>query len=53
VIDAEERQRDVMEHTGVAKPAKRLPPAWALAVLEALWEVIKNELDAYLTRLRR
>jgi hypothetical protein len=28
-------------------------PAWLVALMFAIWEVIKNELDAYLERLRR
>jgi hypothetical protein len=28
-------------------------PAWLVALILAVWEVIKNELDAYIQRLRR
>jgi hypothetical protein len=37
----------------VSDVVKKAKPAWLVALLLAIWEVIKNELDAYLERLQR
>lgn len=43
--------------TGEARPigelADRKLPAWAVALIEALWEVIKGEVSGWIERLRR
>ena len=37
----------------VTETVTKQTPAWLVALIFAVWEVIKNELDAYIERLRR
>jgi len=37
----------------VADQMMKRPPGWLQAILEALWEVIKIEIDTWFGRLRR
>ena len=41
------------ENKYVSYQKTKRPPGWLQAILEALWEVIKIEIDTWFGRLRR